>query len=260
MVRQHVTLRHRKGLVYRLLPEHFMEIFNVFIAVVQLIACFGFYPASSSNFYQAACWVFFFTCAVGSVISGHGVLESFYAVHANKESTQEELAEEIRQEMEGLEATLYFVGNVMYATASLLFLPLFNRTNERNDLTIGTGLFLAGSVLFTSATFVNAFGTTSIHVSEPDPSLKVRKLGAAASLGISMIGALLFSIGSILYFPQLDPEGCKGPHVEDLWNPITVGTDFYVGGAVLFLASSSLNLSLVFAKARAKEASQAKRQ
>ena len=246
---QVVTWRTRKHLLYEFVSEEKAELIGLLLSVAQLAACPGFYPDAGTTYYKASCWIFFVTSVVGSLISGHAALESrhFLVTHAGslaEQSSQQQNEERGQVRRELTESVLYLLSGVTFSIGSILFLPsVYENVNEINDLTGGTSLFLAGSVLLAMAAYVNSLSVVvkGTLANNPLPT----QLGVL-SLFTTLAGAVAYCMGTLGYYPEFDAsEGCTTQ-----WSPLEVGTNLYVIGAVLFVVSGVLNLSIAFVKER----------
>lgn len=240
MGKQVVTARLRIGYVFKYVGEETLEALNALLAALQLAACPGFYPTASTRYYWTACYLFLATSLVGGIIQVHALLESAqFLTHHARGAAQPSEAEIGRSEREVCESVCYLASSLLFAAGSVLFLPDVYEHNERNDLTAGTALFLAGSLLLQLAAFVNLL---SVSVTGRMHKFGSEELGVL-SLLCSQAGSAAYSMGSLGYFPQLEGDGSK-------WNPLTVGTNLYVIGAALYLVGGMLNCALVVIKRR----------
>lgn len=244
-----VTWRARKLCLYGVLSEEKIELSGLLLSIAQLAACPGFYPDAGSAYYNAACWIFFLTSVGSSCIAGHAAIETrrFLVTHAGslaQHSSQQQNEElgQVRREL--AESVLYLLSGITFSIGSILFLPsVYEHVNEINDITAGTSLFLAGSMLLATAAYVNSLsvvvkGTLS---SNPLPA----QLGVL-SLFTTLAGSIAYCMGTLGYYPEFQTSsGCSTQ-----WSPLVVGTHLYVIGAVLYVVSGILNLSIALVKAR----------
>jgi hypothetical protein len=229
-----VSLRVKRSYLHALYGEMAHEILNLAISIAQLVACFGFYTTATAKEYDAACWNFFVTSMVNTMLSAVAAHEA-YRFDGMTE------VKRVAHERELIETSLAVIGNMMFAIGSILFLPAVYEHDERNDLTAGTALFLAGSLLFGIGSFFNVLGLLSVKALEHEP---ITFHVGVFSILLVTLGCYAFVSGSYFYFPQLEPESDGGTDcgVTQTWNNIDFGTHQYVVGSSCFLASALLNL------------------
>ena len=142
--RQVVPGRARLFLLFRFISEESVELCGLVLAILQLVACPGFYPTTAfpAVSYKAACWLFFVTSVCSVLILTHSMLESrhFLVTHAGKHLmhlSHEQLEEVGQVHREVFESFLYLLSGITFAAGSILFLPGVYEHDERNDLTSG---------------------------------------------------------------------------------------------------------------------------
>jgi hypothetical protein len=220
--------------------ELVLEAINVCVAVCQLAACFGFYSTCTEDQYKNACYAFLITSIINVILMSMDIKE-------NCEFQGESAAVYALHQREVLESVLYWIGNVVFAIASVLFLPGVYEHSEHNDLTEGTALFLAGSALFGIGAFFNALSIVSTQAFE-DQGCKA--LIAIVSVGLTTLGCYAFVAGSLFYFPEVDADVEPVPPATDAsscaakqqWKNVDFGTHNYVIGSVCFLISALLGV------------------
>jgi len=220
--------------------EILFEVYNLVIAVAQLVACFGFFPDAgkigNANFYDVACWIFAVTCFLGGISSSRSILEIRSQWKPGKMTDDEKSV----NRRERLESWMYAVGMFAFTIGAILFLPEVYEHSERNDLTAGTAMFVFGSTLFWFATFINSLSLNVHHLKLFNTNERITVYGTV-SLGFSQFGSIAFVAGSIFYFPEAPCEECE-------WKSIYIGTYLYVIGAAFFLGAAMCNLALAYAK------------
>jgi len=99
--------------------------------------------------------------------------------------------------------------------------------------------------LLTMAAYVNSLSIvikgTLLHT--PLPTLLY-----ALSLFFTLAGSVAYCMGSLGYFPQVQPNSSPGCTTQ--WDPLTLGTNLYVIGATFYVVSGILNLTAAWAKGR----------
>merc|ERR1712232_778150 len=135
---------------------------------------------------------------------------------------------------------------------AILYLPAVNATSARSDLTIGTWMFILGSLCFEIASYLNSLGIVVVGRLEVQSRIKLLSI---TSLGVSLLGSALFMMGSLLFFPQLIGARCNSPATLNLTN---VATMMYVLGCGLYLLSAILNTTQVVLKRRSHSLSTGK--
>lgn len=107
MARISVTVRRRQHGLHLHFSEHRMELLNVFVAVLGLVGCFGFFFPSSHWYYEFGCRIAILSCTKGTLICAHTLYEAH--VHTNHRMTALERSE---HHAEVWECSLYLIGNV----------------------------------------------------------------------------------------------------------------------------------------------------
>ena len=279
--KQILTNRARVGLIYKYVPEEWMELLNLTLSILQLVACPGFYPRSSKAYYETSVAIFINSSIINMMIEVHDVLESHYYLtrHLNRAKSNTETEHETistnmsimqtdrkeeknertpftdtqnghfdddeeeelgHHERKLIESILYVLSALVYAIGSIFFLPSVYKFHKLHDLALATWFFFFGSLMLIVATFVNSLSINmkGRFLSRLNP---ITKQLAVISLFSSLIAAVMYSLGSILFFPQFD--GTK-----QIWNPVVTGTNFFVIGASLTVFSGFLNLIIALLK------------
>ena len=215
--------RQRHNWYCAFISELKLEFIGLLIAVLQLVACFGFLPVNFNCCYRGACYVFVVTCSIGLILSGSSLNEIL------RSSTT---PFEFSFQTPGLETTAELTGNLLFAVGSVLFL----RTESNSAITAGTALFLIGSFFFGLGAFFNSIGVLTDGASDTP---RVIVMLTRFSLLLSTFGVYAFVGGSLFFFPQLSPvaTGAAGCGVIQTWSNTVFGTSWYIGGSALFLAS-----------------------
>ena len=65
---------------------------------------------------------------------------------------------------ERIEGWMYAIGMLSFFIGAFMFLPEIYEHDEHTDLTVGTWMFLLGSVLFWLTTFVNSLSVMVHHM------------------------------------------------------------------------------------------------
>jgi len=185
--------------------------------------------------------IFFVTSVIGSLISGHAVLESrsFLVTHAGsltEHSRQEQIDEVGQTRRELVENFLYFLSGITFSVGSILFLPSVYDIDGHLVGTEGTALFLTGSLLLAMAAYVNSLSVVVKGTLSSNP-LPVQ-LGIF-SLFTTLAGSILYSMGSMGYFPEVGADESEWP----AW-----GTALYIIGAVMYVMSGGINLLIAYIK------------
>ena len=161
-----------------------------------------------------------------------------------------------RSPYEAAENLCYFVSALVFAGASTLYLHGYvSKAARIRGEEMGAWSFVAGSVGFMLASFVNALGLASAAASAAaraplaarataPPAARATAALAALALGCTQFGSVCFVTGSFLYRPALtthcdtaaldDEEPCVSAYNE--------GTALYLVGSLLFLLQSAVHL------------------
>jgi len=153
---------------------------------------------------------------------------------------------------------MYFLGAATFALGSIFFLPQMHKsaTLEAHGITegvllkFGTHAFVFGSLLFTLAALINAINI-SVHGTLFTQTITTKL--SLLSLFFSLAGGVLYSVGSVLFYPQL--VGSCAPALADSasasvseWSLIDVGTHYFVAGAASYVAASTINVVVALLK------------
>jgi len=236
---QAVFARERAPFGFFCTGEILFEGYNFVVAVAQFIACFGFFPTAGAVFYEAACVIFAVTCFVGAIQSCRSILE--VRAHWKEDMTADEKSMNRRERLEGW---MYAIGMMAFFIGAIMFLPEVYEHDERTDLTVGTWLFVLGSILFWLATFVNSLSVMVHHMAVRTISDRLH-VYPLVSLACGQFGSIAFIVGSFFYFPEVNCEECE-------WQSIYMGTYLYVIGAFFFMGGAASNMLLALAKRRLK--------
>lgn len=142
-------------------------------------------------------WIFLFAAGFSFLQSAHDVLETRMAY------MHDLLAEEGRDEF--FESVCFMASNAIFFSGCFPFMPgLFTGENEAPAHEFGAWLFTLGSVGFVMAAYFNALGLSSIPADKENESVAFVRRLATNELLLTILGSVLFVIGSILYRPSLD--------------------------------------------------------
>jgi len=142
------------------------------------------------------------------------------------------------------ENAMYLAGSVLYVVGSVLYIPsrvdiiemsmvsvalsqVCDLSNIKDRQYFGTVLFIAGSLLFVVAAFVNALN--------PRRSDETSSRLVTGTTSCYMIGSLLFAVGSVTFLPKF---GCT----LDL---LALGAWCFIWGSSLFLLGDLLSFCRV---------------
>ena len=145
---------------------------------------------------------------------------------------------------------IYVVGTVFYLIATVLYAPsVYTAVGAyRSELFGGIG-FIVGSLFFIFACYLNGMHTgiaftvpEDVARSNPDLQIKIHfaRICVLATSSCSMLGSLLFLVGSVLYLPVL---GCNDmTAVIGTWQYIIGSLFFFAGGVIPVLRRKYANI------------------
>uniref|UniRef100_A0A7S0J1N1 YrhK domain-containing protein n=1 Tax=Calcidiscus leptoporus TaxID=127549 RepID=A0A7S0J1N1_9EUKA len=243
-----VTQRKRHHLLF--LHELAHVSIEALLAAAQFVACFSFYEGSNEAFVKFGVWCFLVTSAVSTAMYGNtarDIVRQHLQVTAKGEKAESSDKKDWRRALQ--QAWLYILGSLIFVVASVLFLPDACTSGADSDTCLkwGANLFVAGSLCFTAASATNAL-TVSVHGVWLKQT-RTTKLSLAA-LAFGLFGGVLYTAGSVLFFPQLDNGSCTAGAalVPSTWSTVNLGTHYFVAGGACYLASAFCNLALAGVK------------
>jgi len=134
-----------------------------------------------------------------------------------------------------LSSLLYFVGSVLYLSASITILPFLDIDAYPGDV-----MFLVGSMAFVLAAIVDVYDARESLRRDPVPPPGPlpchrfpKKVETLIQCYLFLLGANLFLIGSVLYMPQ---TGLKGMY----------GTFVFRAGSCTYITAALYGLMMVF--------------
>lgn len=130
---------------------------------------------------------------------------------------------------------LYLIGGFFYLVATFIFVPaVTDFLGKYSAQLYGSWGFIVGSLFFVMACFLNGAHTGDTFTPaacNADPvKAKYGQILVLGTTNATMIGSILFLVGSVLYLPDI---GCSE-------ETVTIGTWCYLIGSVHFVVSGIL--------------------
>jgi len=237
-----------------------------FIETIILLAAFMFVIGSYCFLYDDA-WVlelgdllYMLASFIYAGVSLYSMREFFQAWPFQ---TQLERTE---NEMEFFEHICYVVSCLVFTVGAVLYWPHIYRGDDHTRLrgeVVASWCFIAGSYGFVVASFFNAVCMTlqKTMLSIPGPAARKCYWISVAGLFFSLMGGVLFVVGSYLYRPEFNTH-CREyrsmthDSFEATWclNTLNYGTWLYIVGSCFYLIQAYLNLTKCCIKAQTRGA------
>lgn len=196
--------------------EHVLAITYITGGVLFVVGSIFFLPGFE-RFYHAGCLLF--------LIGGTAYLTT--------SSFDLEEAEHAGKKFEYSMALLYVYGGCFFIVATFIFVPEITQAMGPYSAQLwGSWGFIVGSLFFVLACFLNGAHTGDAFKDHKDDPIRVYWAQALvlATTFSTMLGSILFLVGSILYLPNI---GCDE-------GTVTLGTCCYIAGSFFFVVAGLL--------------------
>jgi len=238
--------------------EFFLEGIILLAACMFVVGSYCFL-SESSRVVEAGDILYIVASLIYTCVSLYSMREYFQAQYHLT------MAERVEDDMEFLEHVCYVVSCLVFTVGTVLYWPHLYGDNEVKKLRgeyAASWCFISGSFGFVVASFFNAVGMTLSKTSLHVPGIVARRCYwlSVFSLFFSLMGGVLFVVGSYLYRPEFDTH-CKDfqrvaeDSFEAEWclNTVTSGTWLYIVGSICYVVQGGLNLWKCCIKARAED-------
>jgi len=179
-------------------------------------------PDLYDDFGVASSWLFIIFSVVNTVLGLHDLYETLQA---------QKLGLCTIERSEVLECLLNILSAMLFTIGSCLGLP--EVSDKLTDFMWDDVFSVVGSALLVVSAFYNALGMAAE---------KTETLSSRICLFCTLMGAVMFTIGSWLYLPE----------IVDVSDAYSQGTWLYILGSVLFTVGGSISVMLVSVASKTK--------